>query len=176
MVRSIRGFCAAKGPRKMQITIDLDDEAATALATIIRRLTPDDYADALTARGVDVKAWYRALDASRFNYRSRRQLQPQPTAANPGAARTLAGANLARCAGASQTCRWRSGSFRALRCVQASIRTNTKLTAFPDASGPELLTWTTDAGRWSTAPTVAASVLLDSVRSSSASGARNTKA
>ncbi len=47
----------------MQITIELDDEAATALATIIRRLTSDDYADALTARGVNVKAWYRAVDA-----------------------------------------------------------------------------------------------------------------
>jgi hypothetical protein len=47
----------------MQITIDLDDEAATVLATIIRRLTPDDDADALTARGVNVKAWYRAVDA-----------------------------------------------------------------------------------------------------------------
>ena len=44
------------------ITLALDEEAAIALATIIRRLTPEDYGDALTARGVDVKAWYRAVD------------------------------------------------------------------------------------------------------------------
>jgi hypothetical protein len=47
----------------MKITIDLDNDAAIALATIIRRLTPDDYADALRARGVEGQAWYRALDA-----------------------------------------------------------------------------------------------------------------
>jgi hypothetical protein len=45
------------------ITLALDEEAAIALATIIRRLTPEDYGDALTARGVDVQAWYRAVDA-----------------------------------------------------------------------------------------------------------------
>jgi hypothetical protein len=45
------------------ITLALDENAAIALATIIRRLTPEDYGDALTASGVDVKAWYRAVDA-----------------------------------------------------------------------------------------------------------------
>lgn len=45
------------------ITLALDENAAIALATIIRRLTPEDYGDALTANGVDVEAWYRAVDA-----------------------------------------------------------------------------------------------------------------
>ena len=45
------------------ITLALDEEAAIALATIIRRLTPEDYGDALTASGVEVEAWYRAVDA-----------------------------------------------------------------------------------------------------------------
>jgi hypothetical protein len=45
------------------ITLALDENAAIALATIIRRLTPEDYGDALTASGVDVEAWYRAVDA-----------------------------------------------------------------------------------------------------------------
>ncbi len=39
------------------ITLALDENAAIALATIIRRLTPEDYGDALTANGVDVEAW-----------------------------------------------------------------------------------------------------------------------
>jgi hypothetical protein len=46
-----------------EIALRLDEQAAVALATIIRRLTPDDYGDALAARGVDVQAWYRAVDA-----------------------------------------------------------------------------------------------------------------
>ena len=45
------------------ITLALDENAAIALATIIRRLTPEDYGDALTASAVDVEAWYRAVDA-----------------------------------------------------------------------------------------------------------------
>ena len=45
------------------ITLALDENAAIALATIIRRLTPEEYGDALTASGVDVDAWYRAVDA-----------------------------------------------------------------------------------------------------------------
>ena len=44
------------------ITLALDENAAIALATIIRRLTPEDYGDALTANGVAVEAWYRAVD------------------------------------------------------------------------------------------------------------------
>jgi hypothetical protein len=46
-----------------EVALRLDEQAAVALATIIRRLTPDDYSDALAARGVDVQAWYRAVDA-----------------------------------------------------------------------------------------------------------------
>ena len=45
------------------ITLALDENAAIVLATIIRRLTPEDYGDALTASGVDVDACYRAVDA-----------------------------------------------------------------------------------------------------------------
>ncbi len=45
------------------ITLTLDEAAAIALATVIRRASPSDYADALIERGADVAAWWRVLDA-----------------------------------------------------------------------------------------------------------------
>jgi hypothetical protein len=40
----------------LDVPLKIDVAAAIALARVIRRLRPDDY-------DVDVKAWYRALDA-----------------------------------------------------------------------------------------------------------------
>ena len=42
-------------PVTRTVSLNLDDAAAIALATVIRRLAPEDH-------GVDPKAWYRALD------------------------------------------------------------------------------------------------------------------
>jgi hypothetical protein len=47
----------------LTITLTLDEAAAIALATVVRRLTPEDYGAALAERGVDAAAWWRALDA-----------------------------------------------------------------------------------------------------------------
>ena len=66
------------------ITLALDENAAIALATIIRRLTPEDYGDALTANGVDVEAWYRAVDALRPLKPNLATATPSTTTASPG--------------------------------------------------------------------------------------------
>ncbi len=64
----------------MTITVTLDEAAAVALATIIRRLTPEDYRDTLATYGVDAAAWYRAVNAGSLADRQRRRWAEQDAA------------------------------------------------------------------------------------------------